>query len=82
MPAFEGRGRYCASSTSSSVISTGFSPRASAPYVHAHRGRTFVIHIPGEAAASPAFADLVLETAETVRPLLEYGWSIADAAAK
>ena len=37
--------------------------RASAPYVHAHRGRTFVIHIPGEAAASPAFADLVYDIA-------------------
>ena len=37
--------------------------RASAPYVHAHRGRTFVIHVPGEAAASPAFADLVYDIA-------------------
>lgn len=37
--------------------------RASAPYVHAHRGRTFVIHIPGEAAASPRFADLVYDIA-------------------
>lgn len=37
--------------------------RASAPYVHAHRGRTFVIHLPGEAAASPTFADLVYDIA-------------------
>lgn len=37
--------------------------RASAPYVHAHRGRTFVINVPGEAAASPAFADLVYDIA-------------------
>ncbi|RJS92382.1 amino-acid N-acetyltransferase [Salinisphaera sp. Q1T1-3] len=37
--------------------------RASAPYVHAHRGRTFVIHIPGEAAASPRFADLIYDIA-------------------
>ena len=37
--------------------------RASAPYVHAHRGRTFVIHVPGEAAASPAFADLIYDIA-------------------
>ena len=37
--------------------------RASAPYVHAHRERTFVIHLPGEAAASPAFADLVYDIA-------------------
>lgn len=37
--------------------------RACAPYVHAHRGRTFVIHVPGEAAQSPAFADLVYDIA-------------------
>lgn len=36
--------------------------------------------IPDEAVLSPDFADLVVETAETVRPLLEYGWSIVDAA--
>ncbi|GAB3670416.1 amino-acid N-acetyltransferase [Salinisphaera aquimarina] len=37
--------------------------RASAPYVHAHRGRTFVINLPGEAAQSSAFADLVYDIA-------------------
>ncbi|ERJ20806.1 Amino-acid acetyltransferase protein [Salinisphaera shabanensis E1L3A] len=37
--------------------------RASAPYVHAHRGRTFVIHVPGEAAASSAFTDLIYDIA-------------------
>lgn len=37
--------------------------RASAPYVHAHRGRTFVIHLPGEAAASPRFVDLIYDIA-------------------
>ena len=37
--------------------------RASAPYVHAHRGRTFVIHLPGEAAASDRFADLIYDIA-------------------
>lgn len=37
--------------------------RASAPYVHAHRGRRFVIYLPGEAAASPRFADLVYDIA-------------------
>ena len=37
--------------------------RASAPYVHAHRGRTFVIHLPGEAAASTRFADLIYDIA-------------------
>ena len=48
------------------------------------RGGFAALHegIADEDVASPAFADLVLETAETVRPLLEYGWSIADAAAK
>ncbi|MGN8157666.1 amino-acid N-acetyltransferase [Salinisphaera sp. RV14] len=37
--------------------------RASAPYVHAHRGRTFVLHLPGEAAASPRFVDLIYDIA-------------------
>ncbi len=31
-----------------------------------------------EDVLSPGFADLVLETAEAVRPLLEYGWDIID----
>ncbi|WP_420455424.1 DUF2461 domain-containing protein [Rubrivirga sp.] len=31
---------------------------------------------------SPGFADLIVETAEAVRPLLEYGWRIADEAAR
>ena len=34
--------------------------------------------VPDEAVLSPEFADLVVETAEAVRPLLEYGWMIAD----
>ena len=34
--------------------------------------------VPDEAAYSPAFADLVVETAETLRPLLEYGWALVD----
>lgn len=38
--------------------------------------------ISDEAVASPSFAELVIETAEAVRPLLEYGWDVADAAAK
>jgi amino-acid N-acetyltransferase len=37
--------------------------RASAPYVHAHRGRTFVIHLPGSAAASPRFVHLIYDIA-------------------
>jgi len=37
--------------------------RASAPYVHAHRGRTFVVYLPGEAAASERFADLIYDIA-------------------
>ena len=36
--------------------------------------------VPDEAALSPEFADLVIETAEAVRPLLEYGWRLADKA--
>ncbi len=38
--------------------------------------------VPDEAVQSPAFADLVAETAETLRPLLEYGWEIVDRAAR
>jgi uncharacterized protein (TIGR02453 family) len=33
-----------------------------------------------EAVLSPGFADLIVETAEALRPLLEYGWSVADEA--
>lgn len=36
---------------------TGF--RHSAPYIHAHRGRTFVIGFSGEAIADPGFAALI-----------------------
>ena len=36
--------------------------------------------IPDEDVLTPKFADLVVETAEAVRPLLEYGWKIADKA--
>lgn len=38
--------------------------------------------VPDDDVLSPGFADLILETAEAVRPLLEYGWRIADKAAK
>ena len=34
--------------------------------------------IPDAAVQTPAFAGLVAETAEALRPLLEYGWRIAD----
>src|SRR5699024_4080177 len=37
--------------------------RASAPYIHADRGRTFVIHIPGEASAAATFTDLIYDIA-------------------
>lgn len=51
--------------------------RASAPYIHAHRKRTFVIHLPGEALASPAFTNLVYDIALLrslgVRLVLVYG---------
>lgn len=36
--------------------------------------------IPDTAVQSPDFAGLVIETAEAVRPLLEYGWDLVDAA--
>lgn len=37
--------------------------RHSAPYIHAHRGRTFVLAFGGEAVADPAFPDLVHDIA-------------------
>ncbi|MEN8175457.1 MAG: amino-acid N-acetyltransferase [Pseudomonadota bacterium] len=37
--------------------------RASTPYIHAHRGRTFVIAFGGAAVASPDFADLIHDIA-------------------
>ena len=37
--------------------------RSSAPYVHAHRGRTFVIAFGGEAQKSAGFRDLVHDVA-------------------
>lgn len=36
---------------------------SSAPYIHAHRGRTFVIELPGEAATLPCFAELIYDIA-------------------
>ena len=37
--------------------------RRSAPYVHAHRGKTFVVVFSGEAVASPGFTHLVQDVA-------------------
>lgn len=37
--------------------------RHSAPYIHAHRGRTFVLAFGGEAVSDPAFPDLVHDIA-------------------
>lgn len=37
--------------------------RASAPYIHAHRGRTFVIGFGGEAARAPGFEALIYDIA-------------------
>ena len=37
--------------------------RGSAPYIHAHRGRTFVICIGGEAVADASFANLIHDLA-------------------
>lgn len=34
--------------------------------------------VPDAAVRSPAFTDLTVETAEALRPLLEYGWRIVD----
>lgn len=37
--------------------------RASSPYIHAHRGRTFVISLGGEAVADPGFRELIHDIA-------------------
>lgn len=37
--------------------------RSSAPYIHAHRGRTFVVALPGEAATMQSFAALIYDIA-------------------
>jgi amino-acid N-acetyltransferase len=37
--------------------------RQAAPYIHAHRGRTFVVQFGGEAVAAPAFPSLVHDLA-------------------
>ena len=37
--------------------------RSASPYIHAHRGSTFVIHFPGEALASPFFTSLIHDIA-------------------
>jgi amino-acid N-acetyltransferase len=37
--------------------------RRSSPYIHAHRGRTFVIEFGGEAVADPGFANLIHDIA-------------------
>jgi amino-acid N-acetyltransferase len=51
--------------------------RHSSPYIHAHRGRTFVIGFPGEAIEDPQFAgiihDLALLSALGIRIVLVHG---------
>ena len=37
--------------------------RGASPYIHAHRGRTFVISLGGEAVAAPTFPSLVHDIA-------------------
>jgi len=51
--------------------------RHSSPYIHAHRGRTFVIGFPGEAVEDPGFAgfihDVALLSALGIRIVLVHG---------
>lgn len=37
--------------------------RSALPYIHSHRGRTFVVHFGGEAIADPAFSGLIHDLA-------------------
>jgi amino-acid N-acetyltransferase len=51
--------------------------RHSSPYIHAHRGRTFVVAFPGEAVDDPGFAalahDIALLSALGIRVVLVHG---------
>ncbi len=51
--------------------------RSALPYIHSHRGRTFVVHFGGEAIADPAFSglihDLALLHGMGIRLVLVYG---------
>ncbi len=51
--------------------------RSAAPYIHAHRGKTFVLHFGGELIASPVFPhlihDIALLNSLGVRLVLVYG---------
>lgn len=44
-------------------IASAVALRASAPYIRAHRGRTAVVHLPGEAAYEPGFSTLIEDLA-------------------
>lgn len=51
--------------------------RAAAPYIHSHRGKTFVLHFAGELIDSPLFPNLIHDIALLnslgIRPVIVYG---------
>ena len=51
--------------------------RAAAPYIHTHRGKTFVLHFAGELIDSPSFPhlihDIALLNSLGIRPVVVYG---------
>ena len=63
----------------------GFEDHADSPVAEYLRWKggfaAFRDNVPDATVQSPAFADLVVETAEALRPLLDYGWALVDEAA-
>ena len=51
--------------------------RAAAPYIHSHRGKTFVLHFAGELIDSPSFPNLIHDIALLnslgIRPVVVFG---------
>lgn len=60
----------------------GFEDHADSPVAHFLKWKAgfvaFHDDVPDEAVQSPAFADVVEETALSLRPLLDYGWRLLD----
>ena len=62
----------------------GFESHADSPVAEYLKWRAgfvaFRDNVPDTVVQTPAFTDLVVETAEALRPLLDYGWALVDEA--
>ena len=62
----------------------GFESHAGSPVAEYLRWKNgfaaFRDDVPDDVVQTPAFADVAVETAEALRPLLEYGWALVDGA--